>query len=143
MFYTILDKLKTILLHPRVKIALAMLLAFSALSLIQSQKVFLANSPSLNPVFIASLKSLPANTIAFIQHPLAKPHERKVYGALNELAVQPKEGMNFLPYAKGVEAAEDPVTGKKVLKLKKGTKVRILEEPQPDGTVKKRIQVVP
>ena len=49
----------------------------------------------------------------------------------------PPPGLNFLPIAKGVYAAEDPESGKRFVKIEKGTKLQINTVTLPDGSTTK------
>lgn len=138
-----METLKNILFSTRVKIIIAMLLGLVAMNVIRGQQVFLAESPTLNPFFIARVQNLPNATSNFVAS-LGSIFDgsRGTKQTIKEIAVQPRSSLNFVPVAKGVQAAEDPSTGEKFVKLKKGSKVRVVEQVGADGQVTKRIEMI-
>lgn len=105
-------------------------------------QVFLHNSPSVNPVFIARLKNLPSTTkevgqavtlfatnVFFgkksgTQPPASSSQKNIIAGTTPETVPM---NLVFSPITKGVAAAEDTVTKKKYVQLKKNTQYHIVQ----------------
>lgn len=102
-------------------------------------QVFIQNSPTLDPQFIANVKDLPAllkkngNNVILIAGNIIKgikigttPGETISQNALLGLSQdQIPSGLKFNPFVKGVAAAEDAATGKKYIKMSAGTQYRM------------------
>lgn len=103
---------------------------------IMTPQVFIQNSPTLDPQFIANIKDLPTllkkngNNVVLLATniirgikvgvPSDKPMiQNALIGLTND---QIPEGLKFNQFVKGVAAAEDEATGKKYIKMSAGTK---------------------
>ena len=139
MFQKIKDFFSIIWLRIFVAVAICLALVF----VVQQQQVFLGASPTPNPFFLVRLQNIGGDFVAWVQDPLATPAEREARKVVKQLAVEPPNGLNFVAATSNVEAAEDPTTGEKYVRLKEGTKVDIIEVTEADGTVKKKIKVLP
>lgn len=106
---------------------------------IMTPQVFIQNSPSLDPQFIANVKDLPAllekngNNVVLIAKKIfsgmnvgrsaGEPIPQSPLLGLSEDQI-PK-GLKFSSFVKGVAAAEDEATGKKYIKMSAGTQYRM------------------
>lgn len=129
------------------KSMLALALAFGVVQIANSQQVFLGNTPTVNPLFMARLKNSPSYVASLpgtLFSRLTGNQAEKAFASLPK--VEPEQvpkGLLFNSIAKGALAAEDSQTGKKYLKLQKGTKVRITVQTLPDGTQQKTLEILP
>jgi hypothetical protein len=120
-----------------------------------SSKVFLANTPEVNPQFIATLKNSP-KTIAQLpgrifnrggsRDDLAQlPPEEALptQAPFNNPGIAPPADVVFPPPKNGISVAQNPSDGKTYVKIAKGTKVEVSTQiiTLPDGT-KKTVQVI-
>ena len=102
-------------------------------------QVFIQNSPTLDPQFIANVKDLPAllekngNNVVLIAKKIfsgvnvgRSPGEPIPQSPLLGLSEdQIPAGLEFSSFVKGVAAAEDKTTGKKYIKMSAGTKYKM------------------
>jgi len=102
-------------------------------------QVFIQNSPTLDPQFIANVKDLPAllkkngNNVILIAGKIINgikigttPGETVSQSPLLGLSEdQIPSGLKFNSFVKGVAAAEDAATGKKYIKMSAGTQYRV------------------
>lgn len=106
---------------------------------IMTPQVFIQNSPTLDPQFIANVKDLPAlfkkngNNVILIATNIFRgikvgttPGETVSQNALLGLTQdQVPQDLKFNSFVKGVAAAEDTATGKKYIKMSAGTKYKV------------------
>jgi hypothetical protein len=139
--------MKNLLSKTRIKILLVVLVSFFMVKTAAPQ-VFLADSPRVNPEFIARIKNaptelaqLPGNLIAGIGNlnPFSKK-ENDMFA--NVKSVTPPPNVAFKQIAKGVSAAEDPKTGQKYIKIEAGTKYRIVGTVTINGKQYPKIEFV-
>lgn len=148
------------------KIIFSMILSFLAVFLM-ANTMFLANTPRINPAFVAKLKSIPATIALFPGKMIAslmssqKPSNylnpntnindttqtagvpQNFQKQLTTLpAVKTPTNVVFKSVTKGVYAAEDPITKSKYVTINKGTEIMIRNYTltMPDGT-KKQVQL--
>lgn len=124
-----MNKLK---IQSRIKIIAAILVALAVTTTV-SPRLFVADSPQINTQFIADIRNIPSDFVAFLMN---KPTEDTA-SALADLKQQQvenvPEGLTFAPIAKGVEAAEDPATGKTYTKIEAGTELEVFTVTLDDG----------
>ncbi|NTU47295.1 hypothetical protein HGA88_06760 [Candidatus Roizmanbacteria bacterium] len=134
------------------KIILSLILAFVLVKTMGYFSVFLPNTPTINPVFVAQLSRLPQETasfphyfIAFVSDKITDPwgtEQSKLDQTLkNSIAVPPASAV-FKPLASGVMAAEDKKTGITYVQLKKGTRVQITTTVGKDGKEVKTLKIL-
>lgn len=115
---------------PRIKLLIAIVLAFTIVK-VGAPRVFLADSPNVSPEFIA-----------FLQDPFGgdKPADSGEVPVVANIGVSepPNEGtLQYTPLIQGVQAAEDPQTGKKYVKVEAGTQLQVHTVTLSDGRVVK------
>lgn len=115
-------------------------------------KIFLANSPHLNPKFIAGVRKLPASMTQTINNYFAKKETSKgtvvavsqdeARATLNSLKkVTPPAGALFKTITTNVSAAETGRNNEVILKIDKGAKYSVRKLMLPDGRVMKVISI--
>jgi len=88
-------------------------------------RLFVANTPTLNPDFVATLQKSPIAVFAYLgniqEDATLKDHleTAKIPRAI------PPEGTNYAPFAKGVQASEGGENERRFVKIEKGTKLEI------------------
>lgn len=124
-----------------ISIAGALIFAYCIVK-ISTPQVFLHNSPSIDPAFIARLKNLPSTTkevgqvatlfatnVFFGKKSGTQPQTPASSSLKNTIAGTAQEtvpmNLVFSPITKGVAAAEDVTTKKKYVQLKKNTAYHI------------------
>jgi len=111
-------------IHKYLLIVLAMFFSYGFVSQISPQ-IFLANTPQINPKLIETFKDSPISIIAYLGGvPKGATVSDYVKTAQIPRANPPKD-LEFLPIAKGVYAAGDPVENKTYVKIEKGTKLMV------------------
>ena len=139
--------LKKIFTKTRIKILLVVLVSFFMVKTAAPQ-IFLANTPKINPSFIARLKNaptelaqLPANLFPEIANlnPFSKK-ENDMFA--NVKSVTPPPNIIFKQATKGVYAGEDPKTGQKYIKIEAGTKYRIVGTVTINGKEYPKIEFI-
>lgn len=115
-----MNKFQQIFKNGKFKIIIAIVLAFIFVKSLNSL-VFLGNTPRINTKFIAKLKDLPKNILI----------------ALGKLQ-KSSEDTGYYSISKGVEAADGP-NNTKIIKIKKGTKIRITTYKDASGKIVKII----
>jgi len=96
-------------------------------------KVFLANTPEPNPDFIASVQKSPLAVASYIGDIQEGASLKDHLETAKMPRATPPEGINFTPLAQGVWAAEDEKSGRKYIKIKKGTKIEVYAVVLSDG----------
>jgi len=134
----------------RIKIALVILITFFTVKTV-APNLFIANSPEINPVFIADIINKPREIAAIPGRFLSSLSNFRLFNfespSVPELPVRqnkvanikvdpkviaeikqktPPSNIIFKYVSKGVSAAEDPGTGTKYIKVEAGTKYRIV-----------------
>jgi len=161
--------LKKIFTKTRIKILLVVLVSFFMVKTAAPQ-IFLANTPKINPSFIARLKNaptelaqLPANLFSEIANlnPFLKK-ENDMFANVksvtpppnvafskkendmfaNVKSVTPPPNIIFKQATKGVYAGEDPKTGQKYIKIEAGTKYRIVGTVTINGKEYPKIEFI-
>ncbi|MFA9288385.1 MAG: hypothetical protein ACEQSA_00700 [Weeksellaceae bacterium] len=120
------NKIKT-----RIKAVLAIVLSFVAVSSV-TPTLFLANTPQVNPGFIAIVQDIPAypqRLAAILRNPMSpeKQDGDVLYGQIPK--ADPTDDTEFFPIAKGVEASED----RSYVKIEEGTKIEVQTVTLEDG----------
>jgi len=147
--------IKNIFTKTRIKIFLIFLISFFAVKTMVPQ-IFLADSPRVNPEFIARLQNAPAEIgqmpgkmLASINNSLSNLNPFKIKQqtpTIDQLAnakvVTPQPNMIFKAISKGVSAAEDPQTGQKYIKIEAGTKYRIVGTVTINGKQYPKIEFI-
>ena len=129
------NKNKTI---PRIKIGITIIVSFMLVQTL-SPVVFLANTPQINPQLAQNLQLVPARTMAFLRNPLDSTQAQREV-ELEQVAksvTPPSQELNYKPITTGVQAAEDPSTGKKYVKIVAGTELEVKYLTLSDGRVVK------
>lgn len=107
-----------------------------------SPRLFVANTPTLNPEFVATLQKSPVAVFAYLgniqEDATLKDHleTAKIPRSI------PPEGLEYEPIARGVYASEITENDKKYIKIEKGTKLEVHTVVLSDGnTVKVYVPV--
>ena len=150
----------------RIKIVLVLLFTFFTVKTV-APNLFIANSPEINPVFIADIINKPREIAAMPGKFLSSLSNFKLFNfespstpefpvKQNEVAkiqVDPKviaevkqktppANAVFKYVSKGVSAAEDKVTGEKYIKVEAGTKYRIVGYIEINGKTYPKIEFI-
>jgi len=108
----------------RILIAVSIIFSFSIMRLM-TPRIFVANTPTLNPEFIATLQKSPVAVFAYLgnikEDATLKDHieTAKIPRAI------PPVGIKYIPIAPGVYASETTENSKKFIKIEKGTKLEV------------------
>lgn len=109
-------------------------------------KLFLADSPKINPFFIANTLNSSKKLIASIGKLNLNKKDQTVDTKKNQSSpfqyVTPPPNLVFEFISKGVSAAEDPTTGQKFIKVEAGTKYKIVGEITLNGKKYPKIEFV-
>lgn len=124
--------------NTKIKILLAITISFLTVSLL-SKEVFVADSPQINPLFLAKIKNAPSGFLALFR-PQPSDKTDEVLGQIPQ--VTPPPGLLMKTVAKGVQAAEDPVTNKKYMTFEKGTKVEVRTYTYTENGEQKKITLI-
>lgn len=108
----------------RIKIFVS-LIASLAVVMYSTPKVFLADSPDLNPGFLAQLKIIPYTTYAYMRYPMNEEARNSLIGTAGMQTVTVDNSVEYRPVANGVYAAQDPETGETIVKLEGGTELEV------------------
>ncbi|GAB4219815.1 MAG: hypothetical protein Fur009_7640 [Candidatus Microgenomates bacterium] len=144
------------------KIKIVLILLFSFLGVyVFSPIIFLANTPKINPKFIASIKKMPENIINYSgkltanigslfynpfynnqydQNQVIKDQNTNILKPVQ--LITPPSYLQFKPVSKYVEAAEDAETGKKYIKIKKGARLEVDGEIEINGKKYPKIKII-
>lgn len=145
----------------RIKIVIVLLLTFVSVKTI-SPNVFLADSPRINPLFIAKILNTPRNIAAMPGKFLSSLSTFKLFnvdfsnnttsGNMTSLSdqnrtaqarfISPPAGLIFKSISKNVSAAEDPDSGNKYIKVEAGTKYKIIGYITLDGVQYPKIEFI-
>ncbi|QQS43394.1 hypothetical protein IPM65_04520 [Candidatus Roizmanbacteria bacterium] len=98
-----------------------------------SPRFFIADSPEVNTQFIAELRDIPADTIAFIQNIGASPAEREIAELERKSIPGTPVDAEFQAIAPGVHAAESLQEGASYIKVDAGTKLEVRTVTLDDG----------
>lgn len=128
--------IKKIITKTRIKILLIVLVSFLVVKTGTSQ-LFIADSPRINPEFIARLKNAPQELAANLN-----PFKKKDDMFADVKSVTPPDNVIFKSISKGVSAAEDPKTGKSYIRVEAGTKYRIVGTVVINGKEYPKIEFV-
>ena len=123
--------------NQKIKIGLAVLLAFLAMKTMSGGGVFLGETPRIHPFFITRLINTPAYLISKLNintrsdtakniQP-ANPNEQPTPFTFTTTA-PPPPGLEYKPIAQGVYAAEDTKTNTIYLNIKKGTTFTVINK---------------
>lgn len=85
-----------------------------------SPRIFLADSPKINPNFIANLGNLPGDIVAMFR---GQPSSKDEQLTAEIPRVVHPAGLNYEPMAKGVYASEPDQSGKRYIRIEEGTKL--------------------
>ncbi|MBP9690689.1 hypothetical protein KBD81_01270 [Candidatus Woesebacteria bacterium] len=128
-------------LKQRIGLAVALLAAFTLTKSV-APRMFVADSPEINRQFIAELKYIPSDFVAFVKNPFKKQESFDEVMTAQIPKVEHPAGTTYEPIAKGVYASEPDETGKRYIKIDKGTQLEIREVTLDDGrTVKVYVPV--
>lgn len=108
-----------------------------------SPQVFIANTPTVNPLFIANIMNTPSYIASIPQKISNMFIIRTTQPEIAKVTIKnPPPGLIFKPL-QGVSAqvAEDPATGKKYLNMPAGTKYK-LEDIEVNGKMMKVIRII-
>lgn len=138
------------------KILFSILISVLAVKIF-SPIVFLANTPRMNPRFIASLIEAPEKIISFPGKMIAglsnmfifqKNTDNYNQNYNNQIANQPVSFitpppyLQFKPVSKYVEAAEDEKEKKTYLKIKKGARLKVVGTVEINGKTYPKVEIV-
>lgn len=93
-------------------------------------RIFIADTPQIDPQVLANLGRMPSDFVAFVTGNNTSVDEPMI-ASIEETDVP--EGASFEPFAKGVYAAEDPATGQSYVKFEAGTELQVYEVQLEDG----------
>lgn len=83
-------------------------------------RIFLADSPKINPNFLADLGNLPSDIVAMFR---GQPSSKDEQMTAEIPRVAHPAGLTYEPLTKGVYASEADQSGKRYIKIKEGTKL--------------------
>lgn len=83
-------------------------------------RVFLADSPKINPNFLADLGALPGDFVALLR---GQPSSKDEQMTAEIPRVTHPVGLNYEPLTKGVYASEPDQSGKRYIRIEEGTKL--------------------
>lgn len=83
-------------------------------------RIFLANSPDINPNFLADLGAIPGDFVALFRGQPSSKDERMTAEIPR---VTHPAGLSYEPLAKGVYASEPDQSGKRYIRIEEGTKL--------------------
>ena len=115
--------------------------------------LFIANTPRVNPVFVAKIMNTPKEIAAMPGKFLANLSNFRLFNNQNNIQVDPKviaeikfktppANVVFEYVSKGVSAAEDPATGEKYIKVAAGTKYKIVGEITINGVKYPKVEFI-
>ena len=116
----------------RIGLAVGILIAFTLTKSV-APRMFVADSPQINGQFIAELRYIPSDFIAFVKNPFKKEESFDEVMTAQIPRVEHPPGTAYQPIAKGVYASEPDGTGKRFIKIDKGTKLEIRDVTLDDG----------
>ncbi len=114
-------------------VTLGAILGAFLLTVSVSPRVFIADSPQVNPNFFAELRKAPADLVAFVRNPFAPGKTDEGVMTAELQVTDAPTGASFTPIAKGVYAAEDPATGQSYVKIEGGTQLEVHNITLEDG----------
>jgi len=88
-------------------------------------RLFIANTPTLNPDFVATLQKSPIAVFAYLGNIQEDASLRDHLETAKIPRAIPPEGTNYVPFAKGVQASEGGENERRFVKIEKGTKLEI------------------
>ena len=116
----------------RIKIIFILLLTLFSVKVI-APNLFLADSPKINPIFMAkilntpkALALLPSKILSSLSNFNLFKNRESSNTFVNVRQVTPPANVIFQSISTGVSAAEDPQTGEKYIQVKAGTKYKIV-----------------
>ena len=132
----------------RIKIIFILLLTFFSVKII-APNLFLADSPKINPIFIAkilntpkALALLPSKILSSLSNFNLFKNRESSNTFVNVRQVTPPANVIFQSISTGVSAAEDLQTGEKYIKVQAGTKYRIVGEITINGKKFPKIEFI-
>ena len=125
------NKTMQLFTNQKIKIGLAVLLAFLAMKTMSAGGVFLGDTPRIHPFFITRLINAPAYLISKLNIntrsgtaqnvQLSNPNEQPAPFAFTTTSPSSPPDLEYKPIAQGVYAAEDTKTNTVYVNIKKGT----------------------
>ena len=136
----------------RIKMILVLLFTFFGVKIV-APNLFIANTPRVNPVFVAKIMNTPKEIAAMPGKFLANLSNFRLFNNQNNIQVDPKviaeikfktppANVVFEYVSKGVSAAEDPATGEKYIKVAAGTKYKIVGEITINGVKYPKVEFI-
>jgi len=138
----------------RIKMVLVLLFTFFSVKLV-APNLFIANTPRVNPLFIANVINTPARIAAMPGKFLSSLSNFRLFNFNNETNIKidpkiianlkqktPPANVVFKYVSKGVSAAEDTATGEKYIKVEAGTKYRVIGEIEINGVKYPKIEFI-
>ena len=133
---------------------LVLLFTFFSVKLV-APNLFIANTPRVNPLFIANVINTPARIAAMPGKFLSSLSNFRLFNFNNETNIKidpkiianlkqktPPANVVFKYVSKGVSAAEDTATGEKYIKVEAGTKYRVIGEIEINGVKYPKIEFI-
>lgn len=131
---------------------LVLLFTFFGVKIV-APNLFIANTPRVNPVFVAKIMNTPKEIAAMPGKFLANLSNFRLFNNQNNIQVDPKviaeikfktppANVVFEYVSKGVSAAEDPATGEKYIKVAAGTKYKIVGEITINGVKYPKVEFI-
>ena len=120
----------------RAKIFIGIFISFFLVKYFSPQ-IFIANTPQVNPNFVANILASPSTILAYIRSPFDPETRNNVIETAKMPKANPPPGLQYQPIANGVYAAEDPQTNLRYVKIDKGTKLEIRYITLDDGSTAK------
>lgn len=100
-------------------------------------RIFVADTPTLNPDFIATLQKSPFAVVAYLGNIQEDASLKDHLETAKIPRVSPPNGLTYVPFAKGVEASEGSDDRKRYIKIEKGTKLEMHTITLSDGKIVK------
>lgn len=119
-------------LKQRIFILIAIAFSFGLTATV-SPRLFIADSPQINPYFIAELSNIPADTIAFIRNIGLSSQDREIAELERRSVSESPADATFYQVAPGVQAAESPQDGETYIKVEAGTQLEVRSVTLDDG----------
>lgn len=132
--------------------AIILLFTFFSVKLI-APDLFIANTPRVNPLFAAKIINAPKEIAAMPGKFLSSLSKFSLFNNQDNIKVDPEiiakvkqatppPSAVFKYVSKGVSAAEDTATGEKYIKVKAGTKYKIVGEITINGVKYPKIEFI-
>ncbi len=127
-----MNHIKTKKLFHTLKILSALALSFLIVSFI-APYIFVDNTAIVKPRIQAALRFVPYAVYAYVRHPLNQEERTKIIELAHLQQLPVNTDLSYQPVAKGVHAAEDPITNTVHVRVDKGTQIEVKTITFSDG----------